>query len=256
MISSACAGSVISPTAPVGDARLAADALGERHLVAGPDGICCVRAHCRRRRRRSGRRRASRSSAELDSTARGPSRLRPSRSPRSGRRAAALGPDGANRVDDASSSRTRFSSEPPYSSVARVAQRREELVQQVAVRRMDLDDPKAGAERARAPRRESRRRLGDAGGVELQRHGLTVRERDRARARRAPAAVGDREPRAAAPGNVGARLAPRMRELDAGDRALGFDKADDPARARPARRPRSRCPAARCVPRARPPSPR
>ena len=56
----------------------------------------------------------------------------------------------APRSATSSSSRMRLSNEPPYSSVAAVGERREELVQQVAVRRVDLDHLEAGGQRRRA----------------------------------------------------------------------------------------------------------
>ena len=93
-------------------------------------------------------------------------------------------------------------------------------MQQVAVRRVDLGDAKAGRPgRARAASRKppmtsrmpaASRAVGagspSATGIALGANGL-------------PAAVGDREPPATAPGSVGARLAPGMRELHAGNRA-------------------------------------
>ena len=84
-------------------------------------------------------------------TARRPSRPRPSRSPRSARTAAARRASAPrSRSATRRSSRIRFSRLPPYSSLRWLLQRREELVQQVAVRRVDLDHAEPGAERAAA----------------------------------------------------------------------------------------------------------
>ena len=87
-----------------------------------------------------------------------PAAIRPVRG-RDAHKQAGSGPASALRTASAVSrkKRVRFSKEPPYSSSALVAERRQEFVHQVAVRRVNLDDAEPGARsappRARRPSR-------------------------------------------------------------------------------------------------------
>ena len=140
----------------------------------------------------------------------------------------------------------RFSNDPPYSSVARVAERREELVQQVAVRGVDLDDSEAGgatpgaAASAKAATTAAMPARSSASG-----HRVARRERNRARRRRAASRprLGDRA--AARPTAVAS--SPCVPRAPAGCRhaaPCSLDEARDAApaarRARPSRC-RGRC---------------
>ena len=88
---------------------------------------------------------------------------------------------------------------------ALVGDRREELVQQVAVRGVDLEAVEAEPRRARGRAREVVAHLLQAGGVERERRLLARRMRQRRRRDRLPRA-GLAERRSAAPPSQGARL--------------------------------------------------
>ena len=139
------------------DAGVLANALGKRRLIAGADRNL-------RRRDVAARRAVDQVDAERLQLARELDRLLDV--------PAAVDPIGrgnareqrqllrATRCESPSAtsrtSRVRFSNEPPYSSVPLIAQRRQELVQQIAMRGVDLDHAKAGG--VRALRRGGKRR--------------------------------------------------------------------------------------------------
>ena len=101
-----------------------------------------------------------------------------------------------------------------------VHERRQKLVDQIAVRGVNFDDVEARLERAR--RRDAKRvdDVADVDGGHLARHWIVVRERRRRRRDRLPAAFGWRDLARLLPGPPCAALAPRMRQLNAGVRAL------------------------------------
>ena len=135
--------------------------------------------------------------------------------------------------------------------VALVGQRREELVQQVAVGGVQLDDVEPGVVGAS---RGGGERRGDARRSRRAVSARGVGEPGERRGRRAdgrPAALVERD--RAAPGGERARrrgLAARVRQLDADLRAALVHEVGDPAPlARCAGRATARCPAARSAPR-------
>ena len=105
-----------------------------------------------------------------------------------------------------------------------VAERRQELVEQVAVGGVDLDHAEAGV--VGALRRLDERLLQpvDAGDVERFRRRIIVGEGLGAGRERCPAAGILGHLAVAGPGAVGAGLAAGVRQLDAGDRALLVDE--------------------------------
>ena len=138
----------------------------------------------------------------------------------------------ASRTACATSSgrRIRFSRLPPYSSVRRFDERREELVEQVAVRRVDLDDLEPGLLGPARGVAEGAHDGADVVGRQLARHGVALGERPaRSGADRLPAAAALADGPAAAPGRLGRGLAPGVRELDRGHRPLLGDEACDAA---------------------------
>ena len=164
-----------------------------------------------------------------------------------------------DRVDDAQQQSRAVLERAAVLVVAEVRQRREELVQQVAVRGVDLEQLEArrraradggGGEVLRRSRRSPRASssIGSAKPSKATADGATVCPAALVRRHRA-AVARERRP--------GRGLASGVGELDAGERAARADRRDDrsPCR-RAARRSRARCRRARCGPRARPPSPR
>ena len=241
------AGSVMRPTAPVAMPASRRIACRERHLVAGPERDLRVRHQPAARAVDQVDAERPQSVARARSTARGPSRPRPSRSPRCARRSGSSSGHASRtaRARPRAGSRIRFSSEPPYSSSRAVRERREELVQQVAVRRVDLDDVEAGGERAARGGDEgvdaSRRSRGFASARGV---GVAVGE---ARSRSARPAASRRHRRAIAPARraTARRSRPCARRARAGCPATApcaFDEARRSAPTPPpARRSRSRC---------------
>ena len=152
---------VIRPTAMVGMLRRLLHRAGQRHLIARADRDFLRAASGRRSTRGSARSRALRAPARTRSSARCPSRLRPSRFPR---RASLTGRSAGNAARTASKTssgkRIRFSRLPPYSSSRRLDERRQELVQQIAVGAVELDGVEP--EPRGAPRRRRRTRRGRA----------------------------------------------------------------------------------------------
>ncbi len=153
--SSACSASVMSPTALDSTRRRLADVLGERHLVARGRRDARRRRRCRRSRCRRGRRRP-----------RAPRRRR-SRSASSSQPPSAQSvaekrtSSGTSVADLGAHRRARLEQEPrpvleraAVRVVALVDERREELVQQVAVRGVQLDQLEAGVDRAAGGRGE------------------------------------------------------------------------------------------------------
>ena len=124
----------------------------------------------------------------------------------------------------------RFSSEPAVLVVAPVAERREELVKQVAVGRVDLDHVEARARRARAAARR-RRRPARSRPSRGARRGIAVGEGDRARRDRLPAAAaGARSRRPPRQGTSVEALRPAWASWMPGGRAL---RREERARWRP-----------------------
>ena len=96
-----------------------------------------------------------------------------------------------------------------------VRQRRQELVQQVAMRGMQFDDIQAEAGGAAGGVDEAVADTGEAGLIECHRRWLVGQVRDGGRCHRLPAAGLRRDQRAAIPGCCARGLASRMRQLDA-----------------------------------------
>ena len=124
--------------------------------------------------------------------------------------------------------RVRFSKEPPYSSSRSLESGEREFVKQIAVRRMDLGDAKAGEQRAPRGTREGDDDFGDL----IARH--RVREPDNLRRTqgagpedRLPAAFDGIDRLAAEPRNGRARFAAGVRELNAGDGAVVVNEGGD-----------------------------
>ena len=178
-----------------------------------------------------------------DRVARSSSRPRPSRWRRSGRPAACRRDRGAHRVDDLEQQPDAVLEAAAVLVVAVVGQRREELVQQVAVRGVDLDHVEAGRERPRARRRANAVTTSAMPVGGRARRGLGVALGTRS----ATGPTGCQPPSASATaprpahGRLRRGLAAGVRELDAGGGALAVHEVDDPAPGRPAAR-RSRCP--------------
>ena len=210
----------------------------------------------RRWRCRRSRRRARPPSARRSSSPRRPSRRRPSPRPRSARTAArrARHPGPRRRPQQQAGAVLERAA---VLVVAVVRQRREELVQQVAVRGVDLEHLEAGVDRAARGGGEVVDDASIAGGIQR-------RPARRSRRTRSPTARRSASrPRSGAPSRDGPRTAttstPCGRRARAGRprarRARGSPRRSAPTR-RAARRSTARCPRARCAPRARPRSPR
>ena len=128
-----------------------------------------------------------------------------------------------------STNRARFSKRAAVLVGARVRQRREELVQQVAVRGVDLGD--AGSRRPARARAASRKpsmtsRMPMASSAVGA--GSPSRDRNRARGDGLPATVGDRESPAAAPGASVPALRPACASCMPGTAPPRLDEARDP----------------------------
>jgi hypothetical protein len=96
------------------------------------------------------------------------------------------------------------------------------------VRHVQLDDAKAGREREPGAALELRHDRVDLAGRERVRRRVARVERHGARReRRPPARIVGRDEAAAVPRPSRRRLAPRVRELDAGHRAVRLDEARD-----------------------------
>ena len=108
----------------------------------------------------------------------------------------------------------------------RVAERREELVQQVAVRGVDLDDLDAEMPRANGCRPKRLYDRAQPLRVERLRHWIGRRERPIVRACRRPASGLGRERARTFPGTFGAALAPGVGELHAGHAGLALEELD------------------------------
>src|SRR5207248_3235423 len=105
---------------------------------------------------------------------------------------------------------------------------REELVQEIAVRGVDLDHLEARL--PAAPRRfaEGPQDAADLRLAQRIRDGVALRERNGAGSHGTPAALRLRHGAAAFPGPPGARFPPRVGELDPRGGALLADEADRP----------------------------
>ena len=153
---SACAGVGDHADGGGRDPRLAADALGERHLVAGADRDLRVRDVAARRAVDQVDAEAPSAVARARPTARGPSRPRSSRSPRCARTAAGSGRALRDRGRRLAQEARAVVERAAVGVGAAVAERREELVQQIAVRGVNLDGAEAGGVGARPPRSRTR----------------------------------------------------------------------------------------------------
>ena len=124
--------------------------------------------------------------------------------------------------------RARFEKRPAVGVVALVRQRRQELVQQIAVRGVHFEHSEPGGhrpDRGGAERGEDR---GDAVDGQRLRLGIAGRERDRARRHHVgPAAGVGRHQAGAVPRALRARLAAGVRQLHARHGALRLDEAGD-----------------------------
>ncbi len=200
----------------VGAPGLALQLLGQAHLVAGADGDLLLLRHAAAGHVQEVQ------AARLQARARRPrlcSRSQPPSTQSVADRRTPTGMAAGTAARTASKTcsgrRMRFSSEPPYASAARIGDRRQELVQQVAVRRMQLD--RVQPQPVRAPRSigEGRDDALHAGLVERLRRRLALGMRQRRRRQRPPATrlIG-RNQHAALPGHMARRLAPGMAELD------------------------------------------
>ena len=184
---------VIMPTAPVGDSRLAADAFGERHLIAGRHG------NLLRRITNPPDEQSTRSTPsglhaprQLHRSVERPAAVRPVGRRDAQKQRQFRGPGGAHRLRHfAARSGCGSRSCPPYSSVAAIAQRREKLVDQVAVRAVDLHHLEARRQGAPRRRRERLDHRGDFGLASARpERGSSGRKRYRAGRHRLPAAFG------------------------------------------------------------------
>ena len=113
--------------------------------------------------------------------------------------------------------------------LAMIGERREKLVQQVAVGRVDLDHAEAGRQGAAARGLEGGDDAVDPGLVERHRDRVAFGERDRAGPDDRPAPfLGRLQAGATLPRHVAARLAAGVGELDAGDGPLAVHEPGDP----------------------------
>src|SRR3954447_26893061 len=112
---------------------------------------------------------------------------------------------------------------------AHVAERREELVQEIAVRHVQLDDVEACIQRQLGGPDELLDDLLDLAGGELVRNRLAVAKWNRTRRERLPGMRTFANETSAPPRCIGRGFPPRVSELDAGDRAIAFDEGGDAA---------------------------
>ena len=141
----------------------------------------------------------------------------------------ALGPHRADRGDHLAQQARAIVERAAVFVVALIAQRRQELVNQIAVRRVDLDHANARFPRAPRARGESGDDFADAVARQRLRHRIVVGERQRARRHDLrPSAFRFGQTALAIPRPPRARLASGVRELHAGDAALRMDEARDP----------------------------
>jgi hypothetical protein len=108
-----------------------------------------------------------------------------------------------------------------------VAQGREELVEQVAVGRVDLDHPESRCQGAPGGGLEGADQSVEPGRVQGHRDRASFGEGERAGTLDGPASFLAGEWTPAFPGRHGAGLAPGVVQLDARDRALGFHEPRD-----------------------------
>ena len=228
-MSSACFGSVIRPTAMVVSAGRFLHALRQRHLVAGPERDLLQRRDA-----------AGGDVDPVDATflqflakirwfAPGPSRPRPSRSPRRGCRPACCpGTRHARRrtprADSACGSRASR-----HIVGALVGDRRQELMQQIAVRAVQFERIDAEPLGTFGGIHERVADAREAGSVERGRRGLALLVRHRRRRHRLPAAwLAERDLLPAVPWPRARALAASMGELhrDGGFRMLAHRSED------------------------------
>ena len=219
------------PDRPRRDAGALPDRRGERHLVAGAerdllrrrvaaggavDEIDAERAEQRR---------------ERDGVVERPAALDPVAG-RDAHRQRELGrPGRAHRLDDLEQEPRAPGEVAAVGVGAQVRERREEGVEEVAVRGVDLEQPEAGRVRAPRGRREGLDDVPDLARRELARHVPAVVEGHGARADRLPPALAGVEPPAAAPRRVHRRLAAGVRDLDSRHGAvLAHERGDAPER--------------------------
>ena len=212
------------------DAGVAPDPLGERHLVAGRRAGSSPARRCRRTSSRPGPRRAREGAAQAPPIARFPAALGPvgrrdpheqRQSLRPHRCAPRRRPRGTGGRGCRTTRRTRRSRV--------LLERREELVNQISVRRVDLDDVEAGVERARALRAGRRRTIPRMSSCVMARGHRVVRRRTA----QPSDAIGCQPPssagtlRRAVPGPARAALASGVRELDTGSAPCALTNRDD-----------------------------
>ena len=117
---------------------------------------------------------------------------------------------------------------PPYSVCAEVAEGREEFVQQVTVGRVHLDELETGGQRPSDGLLERRHDVVQSRLVEGDRRRIPFAERNGTRPDDGPApALRCLQSGAAEPGNIAARLAAGVGQLNAGDCSLGMNEAGD-----------------------------
>src|SRR5579871_6051602 len=109
-----------------------------------------------------------------------------------------------------------------------IGERGVERVKEIAMGRMDLDHTEPGGKRPLRRPAERLHHLGDASLIQRFRRLIVAIESERARSDNGlPSSLSLRDRLAALPGAGSARLAARMRQLDAGDAALLMDKMGD-----------------------------
>ena len=108
-----------------------------------------------------------------------------------------------------------------------VGERGEELVEEIAVRRVDLDHFERGLLGPPRGIAEGADHRAEVVARQLARHGVALGESQWARPDRLPAAASLAHRTAAAPGRLGPGLAPGVRELDGRNRSLPGDEAGD-----------------------------
>src|SRR5258705_6186298 len=210
------------------DVGLATDALGDLHLIARPDGNLRTGYDPTRRAVDEIDAEQGEYARELDRLLEVPAAGQPIGAGEARQQGERLGPHGAHcrrHLDEESDAILEAAA---VFVRALVAQRREKLVQQVAVRAMELDQPEAGVECARGRVAKGGDHSADARDVEGMRHLRPLAEGNRARRPDGrPSALVRRERPAAAPRRVTARLAPGVRELHSWYRTLRGDEARD-----------------------------
>ena len=216
------------PHGASGDARFAADALGELGLVAGADGNFRVRRGAAGGHIDQVHAQRLEPAGQLHRLVRVPAIVHPVGGRQAHQQRQFRGPDPTHRLAHLQQQADAILEGAAIVILTAIGEWREELVQQVAVRSMHFGDLEAGGPRPLGAFNEGTHHLGDAGLVQLGGHRMLGIEGQRRRADRHPAALVQRHAAAlAAPGLPGAGLAPGMGQLDAGQRALGRNERGD-----------------------------